>query len=281
MNAYFSIAVLLSGFFLLMSPLLTFANNSQLTNAKVLLDEGEVDKAVEAMKVALESTAELSKKADIQGAIGWALVTESKYDDAEEYLKLSLKSALDSDNKSAALRANNNLGISNYLQNNLDESKAYFTQDLAQNSVIAQNYLNLISVKERKIKGEEALNMGVAERHNLNFVEAIRKYDLSLEYMPTNAKTLELKGYAQFRLGRFDEAQSTLLLAKKTDPQRKFIYLNLLKVACASDSSETIVRTIDTSGLDLATYKHWYDIDGEFRAVCADNDTLITLLELD
>lgn len=278
MNINQSFASGLVFFLFLILPLIAFADNPQLRGAKALLDEGKVDKAVEVMKDVLESTPELSKKADIQGAIGWALVTESKYDEAEKYLTSSLKSALESDNQNAALRANNNLGIANYLQNNLERSKAFFNQDLAQNSATAQNYLNLIDVKERKLKGEEALTSGVEERRSLNFEEAVKKYDLSLEYMPDNAKTLELKGYALFRLGRFDDAQQALLMANKADPKRRFVYLNLIKVACSINAHEAIESTVNSSGIGLETYKHWYNIDGEFRTVCGNNKTLAAIL---
>lgn len=278
MNIYQCFATTLFHLILLTLPTISFADNPQLSDAKALLDEGKVDQAVEVMKNSLESTHELSKKADIQGAIGWALVTESKYAEAQEYLTSSLKNALESNNQNAALRANNNLGIANYLQNNLELSKAYFNQDLARDSSTAQNYLNLIGIKERKIKGEEALSAGVTERRNLNFEEAVEKYNLSLEYMPDNAKTLELKGYALFRLGRFDDAYSTLHLAKEADPSRRFVYLNLLKVACSTNANEAIEHTVNNSGIELQTYRHWYDIDGEFRTVCSNNQTLAAIL---
>lgn len=257
-----------------------FAASDQLKLAKNLIEQGQTTEAVEVMKEILETTIEVSKQAELEGAIGWALVTQNDYQGAEHYLELSLRKSIASKNDEVALRANNNLGIAYYLQNKFEDSRAYFKQDLAQNSETARSYLKLIDIKERELLGERALNSGVTKRHDKEFEEAIKQYDLSLKYVPDNPRTLELKGYALFRLDRLEEANTALLMAKAADPNRKFVHLNLLKVSCAIDSTSSIANIVDESGLDLSTYKQWYAVDGELRRVCADNKELSQLVSI-
>ena len=257
---------------LFLFPLLSLANADSLNKAKVLLDEGKTFAAIDVLKELLDETSEPKKRAELQGAIGWALVQAREYTEAELFLERSLRNATEGEYEDIRLRANNNLGIALYLQNKFEESRAYFSQDFAENSATAMTYLKLLDIKEKEFLGEEALLSGVDKRHCKQFEEAINKYDLALKYMPNNPRALEFKGYAQFRLGRLEEAYKTLQLAKNAAPDYQLTYLNLLKVSCALESSAKVKQVVADSGLDIGVYQDWASRDAELQRVCADNN---------
>ena len=258
-------------FTLLFFSCLSFAGEHSLKEARALLDEGKPAEAAEVLRQILAQTSEPKMMAELQGAIGWALVQAREYAQAETYLEQSLSNATQAGYADIRLRANNNLGISYYLQNRFDESRAYFNQDFAQNSPTAKTYLKLLEIKETEFLGEEAILAGVDSRHNKEFEQAIDKYDLALKYIPGNVRALEYKGYAQFRLGRLEDAYQTLQLARQADPEHRFTYLNLLKVSCALESPERVKQVIEESPFDVEVYREWEVVDGELRSVCENN----------
>jgi len=257
-----------------------FSVQSQsLSKAKELLDQEKTSEAIEIMQEILISTTDPGRQAEIQAAIGWAFVKSGNYASAEEHLQISLNKASSINKTDIAIRAINNLGIVYYLQNKLDESRAYFQQELVAESETAIKYLALINVKEKEILGEEALKLGVNKRYNKEFEDAIRQYDLSLTYLPKNPLTLDLKGYAQFRLGRYDEAIETLKLARDIDPNRPFIHLNLLKASCKLNDTDKVQQVIEESKLSKEQFRTWLQVDGELRRVCGKNTGFIKAIE--
>ncbi|ACA86565.1 tetratricopeptide repeat protein [Shewanella woodyi] len=260
-------------------PLFGIAETMELKDVKALIEEGRSLEVVNTLKERLNETSEPKKRAELQGAIGWTLVQAKEYEEANKYLESSLVGATDGGYTHIKLRANNNLGILHYLQNDFEVSRSYFNQEIASNSKTAKIYLRLLDIKEREYLGKEALLSGVGKRQSKQFQEAINEYEVSLEHQPNNPKTLEFKGYAEFRLGNLEEAYHTLEQAKHADPKRKFTHLNLLKVSCALKSLQKVLQVINGSELEQEVFIDWAERDLELQRVCDGNEAFTDFIQ--
>ncbi len=259
-------------------PLISLANEDTIENAKQLFSSGKTSDAITVLKKLNSDTSDLKKRAELQNAIGWALIKNKDYSAAQPYLKSALTIADAGHFNDIKLTASNNLGIALYLQNNFAASRNYFSQDYAKDSVTAQNYLQLLEIKENEFLSEQAILSGINKRQNKQFEQAIVDYDNALKHKPNDARTLEFKGYAQYRLGLLQQAYETLQRSREIDPKHQFTHLNLLKVSCSMNSSAKIRHVISSSGIEQAVFQKWMSVDNELLEVCGENKTVLSIL---
>ncbi len=261
--------------FLMLLATLVFALPPTLGSAAIdpvriqkLLDEGEPAKARQLVVEGMKADGLAVSASMVANIIGWAYFSSGRYDDAEGELKEALRLAeIDGDSATAKLAANN-LGILNFVENRLDESQHYFNRSYNVNTEIAATYRNLIDVKRREIQVSEAIQMGAQKRRERKFDEAVSYYNIALLHDSKNAEALEYKGYALFRLDRYDEAAAILEEARVIDPLRKFLHLNLLKVECARGGEDRVKQVLDQSKLPDGQFAEWFSVDEEFKRVC-------------
>ncbi len=263
---------------ILLSASFSLYAQDDLKTAQALFEAGNTKQGIAVLMDLLEDTEDTATMAKIQGAIGWGFILVDEFEKAQVYLESSLNNGMKINDQSIILTANNNLGISSFLQNKIEESRTYFSKDFVKDTPTAKTYLTLLEAKENEILRQAAISSGVEHRHNKNFEDAITQYDLALKYKPDDSRTLELKGYSLFRLAKYQAAKETLLLAKDADPSRKVIHLHLLKVTCAMGDYGNIKQVINDSGLKHEVFMQWWEIDGELKKVCA-NANLIDHLK--
>jgi Flp pilus assembly protein TadD len=259
-------------------PVIAYASEDTIKNAKQLFSSGKTTDAITVLKKLNSDTSDLKKRAELQNAIGWALLKNNDYSAAQTYLNSALNIANAGHFNDIKLTASNNLGIALYLQNNFAASRKYFSQDYAKDSVTAQNYLHLLDVKENEFLTEQAILSGINKRQNRQFEQAIVDYDNALKHKPNDARTLEFKGYAQYRLGLHQQAYETLHRSREIDPNHQFTHLNLLKVSCSMNSSAKIRHVISDSGIKKAVFQKWMSVDNELQEVCGENKTVLSIL---
>lgn len=76
-----------------------------------------------------------------------------------------------------------------------------------------------------KLQGAEASRRG-------DFPVALAAYDEALKLQANDKETLNYKGYALYRLGKFEEAAKVLSVARQLDPSFFLVRLNLAKASC-------------------------------------------------
>jgi tetratricopeptide (TPR) repeat protein len=116
----------------------------------------------------------------------------------------------------------------------------------------------------------EAARAGINLFHSGQYAAAVRAYDTALRTDPSNAYLLNLKGYAQFRAGRLDEAAATIRRGLAADSGYGYGYFDLARVACAQGrmddaltaAREALRRRPDLRAAMLST-------DREFTRLCA------------
>ncbi|GLC25762.1 tetratricopeptide repeat protein [Roseisolibacter agri] len=116
----------------------------------------------------------------------------------------------------------------------------------------------------------EAARAAINLFHAAQYDAAVRAYDEALRTDPSNAYLLNLKGYAQFRAGRLDEAAATIRRGLSADSTYGYGYFDLARVACAQGrmepalaaAREALRRRPDLRSAMLST-------DREFTRLCA------------
>jgi len=252
--------------------------NADLKYIETLVSEQKFDKAIDQLTILL-SEADAEKKAALLNAIGWGYLKLGDYLNAEKNLIKSQKLALNFEDNETAMLASNNLGILNYLQNNLEISAKYFGGELNQNTETAKLYIKLIEIKRNELLSQKSLESGTVSRRKKDFKKAIEEYDVALKYKPRNAAALAYKGYALLRGGKYDLSIDALTLAKNIDPSRKLIYLNLVKVNCKLNSEQGVNQSIEDSQLPKQQFIDWHKQDAEFRHMCVENTYITELIE--
>jgi len=247
-------------------------------HAQTFIDQAKkhivASKYEEAIKTLLEGRPEAQRQqavAAVDNLIGWSYFSLGKLPEAENFLTSSFVNAKLENNTKVKQLAANNLGVLYFIEGDLDKSLSYFTQPYTRNTVIATEYRKLITQKRLAIEVEGNVQAGIAARADLKFDEAIQSYNKALELSPNDARLLEFKGYALYRLGKFDEAMNVMQMAYKADTTRirKFLPLNIIKNYCASGREDEIAHFIKSAGLSSTTLQFWWERDGEFQSVCA------------
>jgi tetratricopeptide (TPR) repeat protein len=97
---------------------------------------------------------------------------------------------------------------------------------------------------------------------------AIAAYDSALSKDPDNAYLLNLKGYAQFRAKRYEEARATLTEAAAKDPGYAWAYFDRARVECAagdfSAARVALQKTVEVSPPMASVIQS----DGELQRLC-------------
>lgn len=103
-----------------------------------------------------------------------------------------------------------------------------------------------------------------------DFKSAVIEYDKALNIYPNNARALDYKGYALFRMGQYVEAIKILEKALTVEPDRVNVIINLLKSHCASGSFNYAKLLVEENKDLILRNKKILRCDGEFQKVCSD-----------
>lgn len=209
--------------------------------------------------------------AAVDNLIGWSYFSLGKMSDAEMYLNSALASAEQENNPEIRRLASNNLGVLYFVIGDLDKSLSFFNRPDTKGTRIATQYRSLIEEKRVEVEAERNLQAGMAHRGNLEFAEAVKSYDKSLSLVSNDARVLEYKGYALFRLGKHEDAINTLEAALKADSAKSLplLPLNLIKAYCAAGQDDKIDSLIRAANVSASKLESWWQRDREFQLVCA------------
>jgi len=256
---------------------LAMAARSNTEKIESAVKNGDIEQARELVRAQITPDAKTNINARTENVIGWVSFTIGRHDEAELYLKESLSSSIESGDIDTAKIAANNLGILYFSNDALDESMYYFSRSYNRETPIAMQYRALIEKKRNELIAVSALERGVQQRLNRDFEKAIISYNTALEHKPDDDEAIEYKGYALFRMGKYDEAIEALNLSKRINPERKFVHLNLAKVYCSMGDESGVIKTINDSGVPESQFAEWRAVDKEFSRVCRDSQVIQSL----
>jgi len=118
---------------------------------------------------------------------------------------------------------------------------------------------------------EKALDFTTAavdELHRHNYAEAVTNYDRALAYNPNDPDILNLKGYALFKLHKYDQAAAALNQSILLDLSNPWSELNLAKVQCANHKYADAKSAITFIIVNQPDFVDTVLGDGEFTHVC-------------
>lgn len=101
-----------------------------------------------------------------------------------------------------------------------------------------------------------------------DYAQAVSNYDLALTFRPNDPDILNLKGYALFKMHRYDDAAAVLNESIRLDPDNPWSELNLAKVQCVNHKYAEAKTAI---GSIITNFPDFIDTilgDGEFTRVC-------------
>lgn len=81
--------------------------------------------------------------------------------------------------------------------------------------------------------------------HGDDFAAAIRSYQRALQVDPRNPYILNLKSYAEFKIGKTDDAIETLRRSLTIDPVYVWGYFDLMRYQCAAGDYAAALKTLD------------------------------------
>ena len=197
-----------------------------------------INKLIEAKKIANNE----KEKIKFDNSIGWLYFMEGNTDQAENYLIKASEGVRQFHDPDLESKININLGILYFTKGEYDKAKAYFEKPSTVESSISTKYLSIINAQEKQIIINQNIREGIFYRVKGEFEQAVDKYNMVLEQSPNNVSALEYKGYALFRLHRFDESLETTLKAFELDPDNIYAIINLIKVYCAMGKLDEVNR---------------------------------------
>jgi Flp pilus assembly protein TadD len=244
---------------------------SYLEQARTYIDAKQYERAIQVLQASRTEAQSRNAEARVDNLIGWSYFSLGKVSDAEQFLILALASAERENDMEVSQLAANNLGVVYFVEGDLDKSLSYFNAPYTRETKLARQYRDLISKKHVEIEAERNVQEGISARLTGKFDQAVQSYDKALRLTPEDPMVLELKGYALFRMGNYDEAITTLeaALVSDTARTRAFIPLNMIKAYCAAGRDQQISPLLRTSNIAAATLLSWWDKDAELRKVCA------------
>lgn len=237
-----------------------------LETAQEQLAKKDYKAANESLKKVLEKTDDPQLIAKVKNAIGWAYYSDGKIELAKEYLDAAYTLSDKISEPKISARALNNLALVEFSQGNYNNARQHFSNKLVVNQSIAQKYLPIIEEQQTVQQSNQHIASGKKHRINQQFSQAIDEYDQALKLTPDSGKILDYKGYALFRLQRYDEAIRVLNYAFSLKQTGNYIPLNLVKAYCGSGKIETAVRFIQTNPNEFSNKQ--YLKDGELLNTC-------------
>lgn len=130
---------------------------------------------------------------------------------------------------------------------------------------------DLIAEKKRAQSAQQAVELvasGVNAIHMHDYDKAIDFYNKALDLDPNNAQILDLKGYALFKKGEFDEAIITLKASVIFEPNNPWQLLNLTKAYCATSKFHDAKATAEQIIVQIPSFTDTMMSDGEFKRLC-------------
>lgn len=240
------------------------AVNKALRELPPLVKKGNYGAAVEKLQ-RVEPQAEAAGKAQVQNALGYTLFLSGDYDRAVETLNSARDLAVETGDETTRIKALNNLGALEFTRGDLDAAEEAFRQAAAGGSSFAENYLDQIAAQRRTDRLNGLIDQGVRARLADDFKGAVTAYDQALEIDPQNARALNYRGYARFRLGDLAGAEQDFTHALEREPNAVLPRLNLLKVRCRTGSGDAALRKMAPRD---ERERSLYRSDGELRKVC-------------
>jgi hypothetical protein len=143
-----------------------------------------------------------------------------------------------------------------------------YTVDTKKSSVpIAFQKLTTPStVKARSNEAEAYKQIGRQRALKKDFEGALINYKRSLEEGPDDPQTLNFKGYALYRLSRFDKAEQVLRQGLERAPDDRLLLLNLAKAQCGRGHFDAAKLTLNESA--LTQHKNMLRNESELLRVC-------------
>lgn len=225
---------------------------------------GTTDLLIEALRQAETE----QEKASAHNALGWTYFKQKQYSKAKRHLELALKMADEINDESLARKASNNLGVLAYYIGDYEKAQSQFSTEQSQQSVAASTYKQLIQQQQQSGEVNQLIAEGVSHRRQGSFDKAITAYDQALRFDPFNIRALEYKGYAQFRLGKYQQAAQTLNKAIRQDPNKTNILINLMKSLCAMNDNQGLNQLLSTHNHLAKSSRQTLLGDGELVKTC-------------
>lgn len=207
----------------------------------------------------------------LNNSIGWTYFNKGDTEKSIDYIEKSLKGAIKINNAELAQKASNNLGIIYYSLGDINKSKTYFSNSWSKDSETSKNYLSLIKEQEEANRINSIIAKGVSYRLNADFENALIEYEKALLSSPKNVRALDYKGYALFRLGRYEEALITLKEAQSTNPTNTNVLINIMKSYCALQKPEEAALIVNNNKKILNDNKDLILSDSELKSVCGES----------
>ena len=240
---------------------------SHVETAQKYLSEKNYKGAIGEFSAALSFTMDDKYKSKIVNAIGWAYYSIGESESAMQHLQQAYELASRAGERNVMIRALNNMGLVEFSRGHFAEARKYFEDDLVATGDTAKRYLPLIVEQENLKKANDYISTGVVYRLNKMFTKSIGEFDKALSLVPDNANALEYKGYALYRLGKYDESIATLNRAYELDSSDINISINLLKAYCGKKEPKKSIEFIKSSTVSADDKKALLN-DGELKRVC-------------
>jgi len=129
---------------------------------------------------------------------------------------------------------------------------------------VLQRLLTPVRVTAAVDNAETYKQLGRQQRLAGNWDAAIRDYQKSLEFDPSDALTHDYLGYAYFRQARYSDATKEFNAAQKLKPDYKWSLVNLIKVDCAQGNYEEARKSLQI----LRAQTNIWRSDVEFARIC-------------
>lgn len=211
-----------------------------------------------------------SDRAAVNNALGWTYYLMGDEKAAQGYLLEAYRAEDLGEDTLLKNKITNNLGILFFAKGLLKESRKYFEESAARGSGVAKKYLMLIEGQQRLSEVNQYIRGGVYLRQSTQFENAIEEYSKALSLAPDDARALEFRGYAFFRLGKLKPAEADLRRAYQLNPDRVTVIINLMKVYCSNDDAASLEKLSEDAAKMITEKRVVFESDGELQRVCGD-----------
>jgi tetratricopeptide (TPR) repeat protein len=244
-----------------------------MTEAEGLLQKGQYERAINKLSEARAVAKEKVQEASIDNAVGWAYYLMGNFGLAEQYLLRAHEMVNGLHAPKLQRTINVNLGILYSARGDFEKAKPHFQSSAEGGSELASKYLLMIEEQRQKNLVIGHVREGVYQRRIGDFEKAIEEYDRALALSADDVNALEYKGYALFRLGKYEDSLKASSRAFQLDPGRINVVINLVKVFCKQNDPDNAVRAMQNAKSLISQRDHFQTLvkDTELRNACGEN----------
>lgn len=235
-------------------------------SARDLFKEDRFQESLSRFEEAEKYLDKSQNSAGFYNAMGWTAYKTGNFEKARTLLEQALAQALKNKEKDSnlILKIYNNLGIVEFMDDNLDKAKGYFSSKDTSGSDVAKYYLGEIQRLETEKKANDHILSGLDLQLKKEYDQALEEYEKALALSPDNARALGYKGKILYLKKEYKSAVAILEKAYGKDQTAPAVISDLIKSSCAAGPE---YKTAATELFEKS--QNVLEPDSELCTVCA------------